>query len=56
MVPETKLNESFPICRFIIESFGVPYRVPYRNADGGGIMLFVKEVIPSKLVSVENFL
>ena len=56
MVPETKLDESFPIGWFIIESFGVPYRVPYRKADGGGMMLFVKEVIPSKLVSVENFL
>ena len=56
MVPETKLDESFPIGWFIIESFGIPYRVTYRNADGGGIMLFIKEMIPSKLVSVENFL
>ena len=51
MVSETKLDESFPIGQFIIE--GVPYRVG-RNANGGGIMLFVREDISSKLLSVEN--
>ena len=39
--------------QFIIEGFDVPYRVD-RNANDGGIMLFVKENIPSKLLSVEN--
>ena len=53
MVSETKLDESFPIGHFIIEGFGVPYRVD-RNANGGGIMLFVREDIPSKLLFVEN--
>ena len=32
---------------------GVPYRVD-RNGYGGGIMLFLREDIPSKLLSVEN--
>ena len=53
MVSESKLNESFPIGQFIIEGFGVPYRVD-RNGNGGGVMLFVREDKPSKLLSIEN--
>ena len=52
-VSESKLNESFPIGQFIIEGFGVPYRVD-RNGNGGGVMLFVREDKPSKLLSIEN--
>ena len=43
-VSETKLDERFPIGQFVIERFGVPYRVN-RNGNGG-IMLFVREDIP----------
>ena len=53
MVSKTKLDESFPIDQVIIEGFGAPYRVD-RNVDGWGIMLFVKEDVPSNLVSIEN--
>ena len=53
MVSETKLDESFPIGQFIIEVFGVPYRID-RNGIGGGLMLFVREDIPSKLFSAQN--
>ena len=53
MVSETTLDESFHISQFIIEGFGVPYRVDW-NFNGGGIMLFVRQDIPSKLLSVEN--
>ena len=34
MISETKLDESFAIGWFIIEGFGVPYRVD-RNGNGG---------------------
>ena len=53
MISETKLDENFPIGQFIIEGFGVPYRVD-QDGNGGGIILFVRENIPSKLRSVEN--
>ena len=53
MISETKLDENFPIGQFIIEGFGVPYRVD-QDGNGGGIILFVREDIPSKLRSVEN--
>ena len=53
MALETKLNSNFPIGQFINGGFGVPYRVG-RNFNNGGIMLFVRGDIPSKLVFVEN--
>ena len=53
MISETKLDENFPIGQFIIEGFGVPYRVD-QDGNGGGIILFVREDIPPKLRSVEN--
>ena len=53
MVLETKLDESFPIGQFIIEGFGIPYRVDL-NGNGGGLILFVRADIPSKLLTVEN--
>ena len=53
MVSETKLDESFPIGQFVIEGFGVPYNVD-RKDNGEWIMLFVREHIPSKRLSVEN--
>ena len=41
MVSETELDEIFPIGQFIIEGFGIPYRVD-QNANDGGIMLSVR--------------
>ena len=54
MVSETKLDESFPIGQFIIErSENRPNRED-QNGNGGGIMLIVRENVPSKLPPVEN--
>ena len=53
MISKTKLDESIPIGQFVIESFGLLYRVD-GNSNSGGIMLFVREDVPSKLNSVEN--
>ena len=53
MVSVTKLDESFPIDQFTIEDFGALCKVD-RNANGAGIILFVWEDIPTKLLSVEN--
>ena len=53
MISETRLDKSFPIGQFIIEGFGVFYRAD-QNVNGAEIMLFVREDIPSKLLSVEN--
>ena len=53
MISETKLDKSFPESQFLIPGYSSPYRFD-RNCRGGGIMLYVRENIPSKLLSIEN--
>ena len=59
MLSETKLDDSFPEAQFLIEGFHSPFRFD-RNINGGRIMLYVREDIPTKLLShdfsgVESF-
>ena len=54
VIQETKLDASFPQEQFIINGFTKPYRLD-RNRDGGGILIYVREDIPSKLLSKHNF-
>ena len=59
MVSETKLEDSFPKAQFLIRGFHSPFRFD-RNINGGRIMLYVREDIPTKLLShdfsgVESF-
>ena len=54
IIQETKLDSSFPPEQFIIEGYSKPYRLD-RNRDGGGVLIFVREDIPSKLLSKHNF-
>ena len=53
MIFETKIDDSFPIVNFLIGGFSQPYRID-RNSSGGGIMLYVREDIPSNLTKVES--
>ena len=52
LVSETKIDDIFPIGKFLIDEFSTPYRLD-RNSNGGGPMLFVREDIPSNLVEAE---
>jgi len=55
LVSETKLNTSFPTEQFFIEGFDEPHRLDRPNNDGGGgLLLYVRSGIPSKLVKSEN--
>ena len=47
---ETKLNDSFPEGQFLIDGFHSRFRFD-RNKNVGGIMLYVREDIPAKLLS-----
>ena len=49
LISETKLDGTFPLNQFILEIFTPPYRLD-RTMHGGGLMLFVREDIPSKLL------
>ena len=53
MIPETKIDASFPIGQFLLNSYSTPFRLD-RNAHGGGILLYVREDIPSKLLLVKE--
>ena len=46
-VCETKLDETFPSSQFHMDGFSLPYRLD-RNRNSEGVMIFVKEDIPSK--------
>ena len=49
MISETKLDESFPVSQFLIPGFENPIRLD-RSSSGGGIMLYIREGIPSILL------
>ena len=49
MISQTKLDPSFPTGQLHIHGFSEPYRFD-RNGNGGGILLYIREDIPSKLI------
>ena len=53
MISETKIDASFPIGQFLLNGYSTLFRLD-RNAPGGGILLYVQEDIPSKLLLVEE--
>ena len=54
MIQETKLDSSFPVQQFALAGYSEPYRID-RNREGGGVLIYVREDIPSKLLSKHNF-
>ena len=48
MISETRIDESFPVGHFLLAGFSVPYRSD-RDSKGGGVLLYVREGIPSDL-------
>ena len=53
VIPETKLDELFPKGQFKIPGLTSPFQWD-RNEFGYGIMVFVREHIPSKVISKET--
>ena len=57
LISETKIDSSFPNAHFEIEGY-TTYRLD-RNANGGGIFLYIGEDLPATLLnsdmSVESF-
>ena len=58
IISETILDPFFPTGQFHIHGFSEPYRFD-RNGKGGGILLYIREAIPSKLtltkLTIERF-
>ena len=53
MISETKIDDSFPLGNFLIGGFSKPYSLD-RDSLGGGILLYVKEDVPSNLLEVKT--
>ena len=53
MISETKLDESFSTSQFFMNGFSCPHRL-VRNCNGGGILLYIREDILSKLLSIKG--
>ena len=49
LISETKIDSSFPDGQFLIKGFSTPFRKD-RNANGGGLLLYVRDDIPTKLL------
>ena len=54
VLTETKLDDSFPNSQFLVDGFSEPFRID-RNRSGGGVMIYVWDVIPSKLLTKHFF-
>ena len=50
MISETKLDSTFPSNQFTIEGYAAPIRFD-RNCRGGGILLYIREDIPARLLT-----
>ena len=48
------IDETFPTGQFFIAGFTAPYRLD-RNIQGGGVLVYVKEDIPSKQLNCHVF-
>ena len=53
VLTETKLDETFPKNQFLIDGYSLPFRQD-RNSNGGGVMIYVREDIPCKMLSKHN--
>ena len=53
MISETKLDESFPPSQFFLDGYSGPSRFD-RNGNGGGILLYIRDDLPSRLLSMNK--
>ena len=51
MVSETKIDMSLPTSQFVIQGFAAPFRLD-RTHTSGGILVYVRDDIPSKLLNI----
>ena len=49
VITETKIDDSYPSGQFIIEGFSPPFRLD-RNINGGGVLIYVSDLIPCNQV------
>ena len=52
MISVTKTDDSFPTRQYLIEGLTTPCRL-HRNGSGGGILVYIREYIPYKLIPTD---
>ena len=53
MFSKSKLDESFPPGQFLLHDYSASFHF-HRNGNGGGILLYIWEDIPSTLLSMNE--
>ena len=53
MVSKTKIDDSFSVGNFVLDGFSTPYQLDC-DSNGGGIMLYIREDIPSNLLATDE--
>ena len=51
---ETKLDDSFPNSQLSVDGLSEPFRID-RNRSGGVVMMYVRDDVPSKLLTKHFF-
>ena len=54
IITETKLHNTFPVSQFHIDGYYKPYKLD-RNRNGGGTIIYVREDVPSRMLTKHNF-
>ena len=55
MISKTKIGNSFSICQFTMKGYPIPFRLDW-TSHGGGILLFVREDTPCKIIKLTAIL
>ena len=53
LITETKIDSTFPVNQFYLNGYNVPYRND-RNTNGGGILVYIRDDIRSRIIECEN--
>ena len=53
MITETKIDSTVPVNQFYLNGYNVPYRND-RNTNGGGILVYIRDDIRSRITECEN--
>ena len=54
VITETKLDDSIPTLQFLMKGFVEPFRLD-RNRNRCGVMIYIQDDIPRKLLLKHNF-
>ena len=54
IITKTKLDDTLPVSQFHIDGYSKPYRLD-RNRNGGGMVIYVREDISSRMLTKHNF-